>query len=85
MDSNYCGRIQVILHNLGSSSVTIPKYAPMCQVVLIPQIGGHFQDGPIDMTTDRGSQASLFRPIPQSMPSWGNGFQHVPRLTGTLF
>ena len=55
MDSNYRGRIQVILHNLGSSSVTIPKYAPICQAVLIPQTGGHFQDGPIDMTTDRGS------------------------------
>ena len=55
MDSSYRGRIQVILHNLGSSSVTIPKYAPICQAVLIPQTGGRFQDGPIDMTTDRGS------------------------------
>ena len=36
VDSNYHGRIQVILHNLGSSPDTIPKYAPMCQAVLIP-------------------------------------------------
>ena len=85
MDSNCRGRIQVILHNLGSCLVTIPKYAPMCQAVLIPQIGGHFQDGPVDMTTDRGSQASMFRPIPQAMSSSGNGFQRVPRLPRTRF
>ena len=42
VDSNYHGQIQVILHNLGSSLVTIPKYAPMCQAVLIPQTEGHF-------------------------------------------
>ena len=85
VDSNLRGRIQVILHNLGSSPVTIPKYATMCQGVLIPQIGGHFQDGPADMTTDHGSQASLFRPIPQPTSSLGNGFQCVPRLPETRF
>ena len=84
-DSNYRGRIQVILHNLGSNPATIPKYTPMCQAVLIPQTGGHFQDGPVDMTTNRGSQVSFFRPIPQSTSSLGNGFQHVPQLLGTRF
>ena len=36
VDSNYHGRIQVILHNSGTKPVTIPQYAPIFQAVLIP-------------------------------------------------
>ena len=85
VDSTYRGRIQVILQNLDARPVTIPKFAPMCQAILIPQGGGHFQDGHVDMNTDRGTQASMFRPITESSPGWGNGPQRVPRLPGARF
>ena len=85
VDSNYRGRIQVILHNSGSRPVTIPQYTAMCQAILIPQARGRFQDGPIDMATDRGSQASMFHPFNSSPSSSGNGPQQAPRLPGPRF
>ena len=85
VDSNYRGRIQVILHNLGSRSIDIPRGAPMCQAVLLPQQDSHFQEGPVDMTTDRGASASMFRPGLRPSASSGKGFQRVSGPPGTRF
>ena len=52
VDGNYRGRIQVIILNMVSCLVTIPRFALMCQAILMPQTGSHFQDGLVNMTTD---------------------------------
>ena len=82
VDSNYRGKIQVLLHNLGSRPVTIPRHAPMCQAILLPQVASHFQDGAVRMTTDRGLDASLFQPVPLPFPPSGNGPRRIPRPQG---
>ena len=82
VDSNYRGRIQVILQNLGSRPVTIPRHAPMCQAILLPHVASHFQDGSVRMTTDRGMDASLFQSVPLASPTSGNGSRRVPRPQG---
>lgn len=83
VDSNYRGRIQVILLNTGRQAVTIPRFAPFCQAILMPHTISQFQEGPVPMDSDRGGDAALFQPSPLSPPTPGNFRQRVPRPTGT--
>ena len=47
VDSNYCGRIQVILHNLGSSPVTIPNMPPCVKRCSFHRLGAIFRMAPL--------------------------------------
>ena len=52
VDNNYCGRIQVVMLNIGRHPITIPCFALMCQAILMPHFGAHFQDGPVRMDSN---------------------------------